>query len=307
LGRLLFILLCILSSALEFSPLDSSAKGSARPGENEMSRPVLFTAWYRDKVIHVAIANVGDKAQSLKVASGCRDVREYIFAGQPLLLPPKSIKLVYFPLLSREGAKGEPRISDHVFLLDGDSASLIAFTPVQQMSGSSTPSLDDFLAAPGDSVHLRYRIKAGNSLRLFFLPREVKVQDKSLTAVEPEEGLLKPLSRGALQKTALPADYRQRIVQMVEENFCFLVNRGEKTEITMNYTVPEIKDCAVVRLSETQYEFHPGGGVRYGMGAGLVFMIYNPKTMRLLPLSELSAANKGTGYFNVNKQPVRSQ
>ena len=57
---------------------------------------------------------------------------------------------------------------------------------------------------------------------------------------------------------------------------------------------PEIKNCAVVRLSDTQYEFQPNGGVRYGTGAGLAFMIYNPKTMKLTPLLELSREEEGS-------------
>ena len=79
-----------------------------------------------------------------------------------------------------------------------------------------------------------------------------------------------------------------------EGNFCFLVGSGERAEITLRYTVPEVKNCAVVRLSDTQYEFQPNGGVRYGTGADLAFMIYNPKTMKLTPLLELSREEEGS-------------
>ena len=292
--KILIIFICILPFFLEFNPLEARAGGRTKPEENELLRSILFTAWYRDKVIQVAIANVGDKAHSLKLAIGTRDAREHLFASQSPLLPPQSIKLVYFPLLTQKVPKGERKTSDHVFVLDGASSGLVDFAPVQKLGGSFSPSLEDFLATPGDSVHLQYRIDPGNSLRIFFLPREVKVQDKILTAVEPEEGFRKPIDRSALEKVNLPANYQPKILQMVEGNFGFLVSSGERAEITLRYTVPEIENCAVVRLSDTQYEFRPNGGVLYGKSAGLLFMIYNPKTMKLTPLLELSREEEGS-------------
>jgi hypothetical protein len=292
--NIIIIFVCILPFLLEFIPLEARAGGRTKPEKNELQRSILFTAWYRDKVIQVAIANLGDKAHSLKVAIGTSDVRDHLFASQSLLLPPQSIKLVYFPLLTQKGPKGERNISDHVFVLDGASSSLVGLAPVQQLGGSFSPSLEDFLVTPGDSVQLQYRIDPRNSRRIFFLPREVKVQDKILTAVEPEEGFRKPIDRSALKKVNLPASYQPKILQMVEGNFCFLVSSGERAEITLRYTVPEIKNCAVVRLSETQYEFQPNGGVGYGTGAGLVFMIYNPKTIKLTPLLDLSREEEGS-------------
>jgi hypothetical protein len=288
--NILFLFVCILLLLLEFNPLEAGAGGRTKPEENELRRSILFTAWYRDKVIQVAIANVGDRAHPLKVAIGTRDVRDHLFASQSLLLPPKSVQLVYFPLLTRKDPKGE-RKSDHVFVLDGASSGLVA--PVQKPDGSFSPSVEDFLVTPGDSVRLQYRIDPGNAMRIFFLPREVKVEDKILKAIEPEEGFRKPIERGALKKVNLPADYQSKILQMLEGNFCFPVSSGERAEISVRYIVPEIKDCAVVRLSDTQYEFQPNGGVRYGTGAGLALMIYNPKTMKLIPLLELSSEEEG--------------
>ena len=287
-NKFLLILICILPFLLEFNPEESRAAGRSKPEGNELQRSIIFTAWYRDKVIQVAIANEGDKSQSLKIAIGTRDMKERLFASQSLLLQPQTIKLVYFPMLTQKGSKGERIISDHVFILDGASSGLIDFAPVQTPSGSLYPSLEDFLIAPGDTVRLQYRIEPVNSMRLIFLPREVKVQDKFLTAIKPEEGSRKPADRSALAKVNIPADYRPKILKMLEGNFCFLVDSGERAEISMRYTIPEIKNCAVVRLFETEYEFQADGMVRYGAGAGLVFMVYNPKTMKLAPLLELS-------------------
>ena len=285
---ILLFFVFILPLLLEFNPEGARAAGRSKPEENELQRSILFTAWYRDKVIQVAIANTGDKSQSLKIAIGTRDVKEHLFASQSLMLQPQTIKLVNFPLLNHKGLKGEQNISDYVFILDKASSGLIDFAPVQTPGGSFSSSLEDYLATPGDTVRLQYRIDTVNSMRLIFLRREVKVQDKILTAVEPEEGFRKPADRSALTKVNIPANYLSKILQMLEGNICFLVNSGERVEISMRYTVPEIKNCAVVRLFETEYEFQPNGMVKYGAGAGIVFMIYNPKTMKLVPLLELS-------------------
>ena len=297
--KILFLFVCVLPLLLEFNPLEAGAGGQTKLDQNEPTRSILFTAWYRDKVIQVAIANVGDKAHSLKVAIGTRDVREHLFANQSLLLPAQSVQLVYFPLLTQKDFIGDQKTSDHVFVLDGASPGLVDFAPVQKLGGFFSPSLEDFLVTPGDSVHVQYKIDPGNSTRIFFLPREVKVQEKILTAVEPEEGFRKPIDQSALKKVNLPADYQPKILRMLEGNFCFLVNPGERAEITMRYTVPEIKNCAVVRLSDTQYEFRPNGGVLYGKSAGLLFMIYNPKTMKLTPLLELFREEKSSAEKSI--------
>ncbi|MHB8908251.1 MAG: hypothetical protein ACYDAA_05150 [Syntrophales bacterium] len=279
---------CILPFSPGFYPMDVRAGGRTESPGNQPRSPILFTAWYRDKVIQVAIANGGDTPRSLKLAIGTRDVRERLFASQPLVMPARSVKLVYFPLFTRETRAGEQKSSDRVFVVDGASSGFVDSSPVQNLDGSLSPSLEDFLTAPGDSVHLRYRIAPGNSLRISCLPREIMVQDRAITAVDPGGGFPRPLDRSALINIDLPADYRSQIIQMVEGDLCFLAGPGEGAEIVVRYTVPEIKTCAVVRISETQYEFQPNGGVRYGTGTGVVFMIYNPKTMKLVPLRELS-------------------
>lgn len=284
----LLLFVSLLPFSPGFDPLEGRAGGRSKPEGNESRRSLLVAAWYRDKVVHVAIANAGGKARSLKVAIGTRDLREHLFASQSVLLPPQSIKFVYFPLLTRETRAGEQKSSDHVFVVDGAASGFVHSAPIQKLDASLSPSLEDFLAAPGDTVRLRYGIAPGNSLRIFCLPREITVQDGTLTAVDPEEGFPRPLDRSALKHVNLPADYRSKISQTVEGNLCFLAAPGERAEITLRYAVPAIEKCAVVRLSETRYEFQPNGGVRYGTGPGVAFMIYNPKTMIVAPLRELS-------------------
>jgi hypothetical protein len=292
--KILLAFLCILPLLPEFNPRGAVAGGRVKPEGNEVQRSILFTAWHRDKVIQVAIANAGDKTRALKVAVGARDVRERLFVSQRLSLPPRSVKLVYFPVPTRKGPAGEPITADHVFVFDPASSGTVDSAPVQKPGGPLSPFPDDFLAVPGDSVRLQYRIDPGNSLRVLFLPREVRVQDKILTALESGEGFPRPSGRGALSKADLPADYRSRILQMEEGNFGFLVHPGERAEIALRYRIPEIRDCALVRLSETRYEFQPNGVVRYGTGAGAAFLIYDPKTMRLDPLLELSSEEEGS-------------
>jgi hypothetical protein len=51
----------------------------------------------------------------------------------------------------------------------------------------------------------------------------------------------------------------------------------------MDYTVPAIKNCAVVRFSDYQYLFAANGSVLHGGGPVTAVMIYNPSIMKIAP------------------------
>lgn len=285
--KALSVLLCLFPLLSGFIPGEAGAGGRAKPSGDQAQSMILWTSWYRDTAVHVAIANAGYQARPLKVSVGTKDRQARPYASQSLVLPPRAITLVYFPVSpALPGPGGHP---DHAMLSGPGAAGPFDHAPIQQPAGAPSPSLDHFLARPGDSVLLRYETEPGNGRQLLFLPRTVGVQGATVRLVEPSGGIPRLIGRDTVEQLDLPAVHRPAILRALDEGVGFYVPPGERVEFSLRYAITEVGDCAIVRLSETRYEFLTGGGVRTGTGSGVAFLVYDPRRIKLLPLHAVTA------------------
>ncbi len=294
------LLLCLLPLLAGFAPGEAGAGGRTKPSGEQTQSAILWTAWHRDTAVQVAIANAGYRARPLKVSVGRKDRRSRPYASQSLVLPPRAITLVYFPVSQALFGQGGP--PDHAMLSGPGAGGPFDHTPIQQPAGAPSPSLDHFLASPGDSVLLRYEIAPGNSRQLLFLPRSVGVQGATVRLVEPGGGIPRSIDRKTVAQLDLPVDHRPAILRALDDNVGCYVPPGERVEFSLRYAIPEVEDCAIVRISEARYEFLPGGGVRTGHGSGVAFLVYNPERMKLLPPHAVAAERDASAA----KKPIRT-
>ncbi len=275
------------------------------PGET-LAPSVLFNAWYKDKAIQVAVANPADSGQSLKVAIGTEEIQPQLFASQSLPVPPHTIKLLYFPVLRQKTSRGNLRNSDYFFIFKSgpEGSGLIGSQPVQNLYPSpGDPTLDSFIATPGDEVRFSYELKPEDTLRLILAPKSVRVQENLLMAGRPQEWLLKALTREELDELKLPDDYRKQVREKLAENYAFAVKQGKGAGISILYTIPEVKDCVVTEIPDYRYFFTPSGGVLQGGGRGATLLIYNPRTVIMKPLLDLKPeGEEGTSRVSPSKQ-----
>jgi len=260
-----------------------------------ISKSILFTAWYRDNLINVAICNISDSAHSVKVATGTYDVGKHIYASQSLELPPNSIKLVYFPLLKQETPRGDLKASDYVFVFSQDPKTygVIGFKTIQNIYAKyAKASLDNFILASGDKARFSYIMECDDSLRVILVAKSIKTYGNLLIAGEPAKEILMPAHRKDIKELALSDFYEKQILNRFEGNHCFLIKRGEGATISVVYDIGEIIDCALVTIPVYRYIFKPDGGLYSGGGHGLTFMIYNPDVVQIKTLLRLSTESK---------------
>lgn len=240
---------------------------------------ILVTTWYRDRLIQVAVANIAEEAQFVKVAIGTEDIQSDLLASQSLTVPARSISIVYFPVLKQKTAKGVMKDADFVSVHRSDGQ-LIAAQAVQRADPSRSQLTPvGFLAASGDGTSITYVLEPQQALRLVFVPKSPLVQDKARMQGKPRKDSLQPCLENDLNKLGLPDDYLKQARSRLADNFGYIVKSGKQAAISVNYTVPQIKDCAVARLSDYQYLFASNGSVRQGAGPVTTVMIYNPSVM----------------------------
>ena len=266
------------------------AGGRSKPEFADDTKPspsILVNSWYRDKMIQVALANIAPDARRVSVAIGTEDVQSELFASQSLSIPARSIVVVYFPRLKKKTAKGVVKDSDHVSVYASEGP-LIDLQPVQEADLSPAQmNLENFLAASGDGITVSYDPGSGPDLRLVFVPKALRVQEQALIPGRPRQGSLSACSGEDLNKLELPDDYRRQAHARLSDHYGYIVKPGEKARISVDYSVPEIADCAVVRISDYQYSFSPAGGVSQGGGPVATVMVYNPAVMKIAPLFPL--------------------
>ncbi len=272
------------------------AAGREKPEQQcpgTIAPPILVNSWYRDRIIQVAVANVTEEARAVKVAIGADGIQSDPFSSQSLTVPARSISIVYFPMLRQKTSKGEIKDADFISVFRPDGY-LIDMQALQKADHSrSQMTTQGFLAVSGDSLNISYDLEPGSDLRLLFVPRSLQAQDKVSMQGKPGKGSPRTCSEEDLGKLGLSDDYSKQARTRLTDNFGYIVKAGERAEISIDYSVPEIADCAVVRLADYQYLFASGGSVRYGGGPLTTVMIYNPSVMKIAPSSPLVPEGEG--------------
>jgi hypothetical protein len=97
------------------------------------------------------------------------------------------------------------------------------------------------------------------------------------------KGSQQACSEADLNKLGLTDEYLKQARTRLADHLGYIVKAGETARISMDYTVPDIKDCAVVRFSDYQYLFAANGSVLHGGGPVTAVMIYNPSIMKIAP------------------------
>jgi hypothetical protein len=296
--RVIFLTAMLVCFLIFLSGLPEALAGG-RPVEplHDLSGSILFTAWYRDNLINVALCNISDSQHSLKIATGTYDVGKHIYASQSLEIPPNSIKLVYFPILKRQTPRGDLKTSDYVFVFSEDRTSrgLIYFTQIQNMyTRYPKASLDSFIVASGDTARFSYITEYDISLRIILVAKSIKIRNDHIIIGEPAKETLKPASKEDIKKLELPTFYEKKFIKQLEENYCYVIEPGEGATITVVYDIDEIKDCALVTVPVSRHIIKPPGGG--GSGHGLTFMIYNPNVVQIKTLLRLSTESEKSKY-----------
>lgn len=288
----------ILACCLFFlSGFDEALGGGRRKitPKHKLSGSILFTAWYRDSLINVAVCNISNSAHSIKVGTGTYDVGKRIYASQSLEVPANSIKLVYFPLLRQQTPRGDLKASDYVFVFGQDpkTCGLIDFKTIQNIYARyPKASLESFLVPSGDRARFSYTSECDESLRIIFVAKSIKTRGNLFITGEPVKGTLRPVSRQDIKELSLPVFYEKQVIKRLEGNHCFVIKSGEGATITVVYDIGELKDCALVTIPVYRYTFKPDGGLHAGGGHGLTFMAYNPSVVQIKTLLRLSTESK---------------
>jgi hypothetical protein len=283
---LVFILFLSCATLSQLKAGGHSAPEPLKAGSCPAS--ILVNTWRHEDRIHVALANSAKAPQSVQVAFGVETIEFEPVAGRSLTLAGHSITRLTFPVLRVKTSQGGLQDADRVTVYS-DGGYVIAEGAAQKTDATNSQlTADRYLAACGDKISIHYDFTARQGLSLVFVPRAVKVQEKAFMAGRQRKGSLAPCTEKDLNALGLTEEYRNQARGKLAENFGFIIKSGQKARISLDYSVPQIADSAVVRLAGTLYEFQPDGGVGYGTGEGLLFMIYNPKTMKLSPLLELS-------------------
>jgi len=285
LAILSFCLILLLGSNEVF------AGGRSKPVKHMLSDSILFTAWYRDSVVNVGVCNISENTHLLKIATGTYDVGTHLYASHALELPPRSIKLIYFPLLKQKTPRGDLKASDYIFVFSEDPGTrgIIGFKAIQNIYARYTnASLDHFLVASGQKARFSYTLDPEEALRLILISKSLKANGNELIPGEPVKGIVRPATTEDISELSLPIPYEKQIIDRLEGDYCFIMKRGQVGAGTVVYSIGELATCSLVTIPVYRYIFEPGGGLTQGGGSGLTFLGYNPNVMEIKTLLNLS-------------------
>jgi hypothetical protein len=297
-GRNIFLGAVILTAILSCFSLVAAA-GRTKPSAQDNSSPtILFNAWYKEQVIHIAVANISEADQSVKAAVGLGDVREHISAGRSFRVPSFSIGLTNMTPSGKKTSNDYRHPPDVAFVRQENLQGYgpLNFIAVQNLSGSpNDPVLDNYIGASGEQVVVSYLLQAEDQLRIFLVPKTVGIKTDLFMNGRPQNGSLPSASRKDIEKLNIPAEYRRQLAGKLSSNYVFIVGPGDAARIAVEYIIPGIKECAVVRITDYRYFFSPAGGVSEGGGSGAALMVYNPAVMKMLKLPSLVPEDKEAG------------
>ena len=297
------ILLTALFIAVLLCPPSANAGGRTKePEQDNSSPPILFNTWHKENVIHIAFANISETDQSFRAAVGMRDVHERISARRSFEVPAFSIGLTNFALPGKRKAGFSRRNPDIAFVeREGPAgARSLDFMAVQNLPGTTDDALlDSYIGASGGVVVVRYLLQAQDRLRIIIVPKTVDVEKELSMKGRTRQGSFPAASRQEIGKLNIPAEYRRQVAANFENNYVFIIRKGFAVRIAIEYAIPEIKNCALVRIADYRYFFTPEGGVSEGGGSGAALMVYNPAVMKMIPLPSLVPEDQDEG---VSKQ-----
>ncbi|MBW1691953.1 MAG: hypothetical protein DRG87_06740 [Deltaproteobacteria bacterium] len=267
------------------------AGGRSKPAKHVLSDSILFTSWYRNGVVNVAVCNVSDNTHSLKIATGTYDVERHIYASQVVEMSPRSIKLTYFPLLKQKTSRGDLKASDYIFVFNEDPGThgIIGFKTIQNIYAQyANASLDNFLVASREKVRFSYTMEPDQALRLIFISKLLKINGNELIPGEPAKRTLCAATIEDIRELSLPISYEKQLINKLEGNYCFIIKSGWGGTAAVIYNIDEISTCSLVAIPVYRYIFEPGGGLSQGGGRGLTFLAYNPHVIEIKTLLNLS-------------------
>lgn len=291
-GRAFFYLdILIFCLILIAGPNEVLAGGRSVPAKHVLSDSILFTSWYRDSVVNVGVCNISDNTHLLKIATGTYDVGRHIYGNQVLELPPRSIKLIYFPLLKQKTPRGDLKASDYIFVFSEDPGTrgIIGFKTIQNIYVRYPNAvLDAFLVASGRKSRFSYTIEPDEALRLILISKSLKTSSNELISGEPGKGIVRPATIEDIRELSLPISYEKQIIDRLEGNYCFIIKRGRGGAGTVVYNIGEIATCSLVTIPVYRYIFESEGLLSQGGGRGLTFLVYNHNVMKIKTLLNLS-------------------
>lgn len=287
----LWILLLLICSP---GPNPVSAAGREKP-HKETSQPLLVISWFQGGTVHVAAANTTLAEQSVTVALGSEGVQTELFSSQSFSVPARSIALVHFPLRGDRTEQGAQKAANFIYLYTAGGA-LIEAQPLQQAAGLvSSATLEKYHAPVGGGLVVNYTLPSRQGVRILFIPLSLPAAGAAPVPGRARGGFLKNCTDEDLSRLKLPDEYGKRARAMLADHIGYIVKAGEPARISVYYPAPAIKDCAVVRMTDYQYFFTPGGSVRHGRGQVPAVMIYDPAVMKLLPSQQLVLKENETG------------
>jgi len=227
----------------------------------------------------------------LKIATGTYDVGTRLYASQVFEIPPRSVKLTYFPVLKQKTPRGDIKASDYVFIFSEDPGTrgIIGFKTIQNIYARyANASLDNFLIASGQTARFSYTLDPEESLRLILISKSLKIDSNKVISGEPAKGTLWAASLEDIRELSLPSSCEKQIIDSLEGEYCFIIKRGQGGTGTVVYNIGEIATCSLVTMPIYRYIFEPGGGLTQGGGPGLTFLGYNPNVIEIKALLSLS-------------------
>jgi hypothetical protein len=227
----------------------------------------------------------------LKIATGTYDVGTHLYASQVFEIPPRSIKLAYFPVLKQKTPRGDLKASDYIFVFSEDPGTrgIIGFKTIQNIYARyANASLDHFLIASGQKARFSYTLDPEEALRLILISKSLKINSNKGITGEPAKGTLWAASIEDIRELSLPSSYEKQIIDRLEGEYCFIMKRGQGGTAAVVYNIGEIATCSLVTIPVYRYIFEPGGGLTQGGGPGLTFLGYNPNVMEVKTLLTLS-------------------
>jgi len=272
----------ILFFACFMVPLISQAfaGGQIEPeGPPALAGQIVYTAWYEEQLINVAVANISANSHILTISAGTTDVGTSIYGSREIETSGNSIQIIKFPALKQKNVRGDLRISDRVFIdsNDPDASGLVASGTVQNI-GQDNPTafLEAYVVNSEAKARFNYEINADKSLRIVLIAKIIKGDTSSMTGkVERCWGKCKrDKDAEGIKKLNIPESYKKKIIRLMEDNFCFAVEPGKDATIAVEYKVPPIDRCEIVWIPVHTYDFTPSGGL-LASGKGSKFMIYN--------------------------------
>jgi len=261
------------------------------PQHHPWTDSTVLSAWYRDDHINVAVCNVADEDRAMKISLGLDGKERQKFGSTTLALPPRSLKMVSFPLIRLETPQGDIKTADTVFAIAeiDEFRGAVDHKPIQQVkSGDRFPGLRDFLVNRKEGVTYRYTVSDEDNLTVVFIPKSIRAKRFHFSGRPISGRLHQAVGKSDIEGLSLPETYENALLEKLSENFCFLFSSESPGSVAVSYDLQGLKACERVNIPTYTYVFGGDGGVTAGGGQGLSVMVYNPNDIDIQPSFRLT-------------------